>query len=58
MSDLTYIKTEEGWLYLRAILELADRKEVGWALSNTMALQSNQCGGLADGHLQQAGKLN
>jgi transposase InsO family protein len=31
VSDLTYIRTEEGWLYLTAILDLADRKVVGWA---------------------------
>ncbi len=36
VSDLTYIRTGEGWLYLTAILDLADRKIVGWALSNTM----------------------
>ena len=35
-SDLTYIKTGEGWLYLTMILDLADRKAVGWALSETM----------------------
>ena len=31
VSDLTYIKTQEGWLYLTAVLDLADRKVVGWA---------------------------
>ena len=31
VSDLTYIRTKEGWLYLTAILDLADRKIVGWA---------------------------
>ena len=31
VSDLTYIRTGEGWLYLTAILDLADRKVVGWA---------------------------
>lgn len=36
VSDLTYIKTGEGWLYLTAILDLADRKVIGWALSETM----------------------
>jgi putative transposase len=36
VSDLTYIKTQEGWLYLTAILDLADRKVVGWAMSKTM----------------------
>lgn len=36
MSDLTYIKTGEGWVYLTAILDLANRKVVRWALSDTM----------------------
>ena len=36
MSDLTYIKTGEGWVYLTAILDLANRKVEGWALSETM----------------------
>jgi transposase InsO family protein len=36
VSDLIYIKTEEGWLYLTAILDLADRKAVGWSLSDTI----------------------
>jgi putative transposase len=36
VSDLTYIKTQEGWLYLTAVLDLADRKVVGWAMSKTM----------------------
>ena len=31
VSDLTYIRTQEGWLYLTAVLDLADRKVVGWA---------------------------
>jgi transposase InsO family protein len=39
VSDLTYIKTQEGWLYLTAVLDLADRKVVGWALSETMAAE-------------------
>ncbi len=36
VSDLTYIKTGEGWLYLTAVLELADRKVLGWAWSDTI----------------------
>ena len=36
VSDLTYIRTGEGWLYLTTIMDLADRKIVGWALSQTM----------------------
>jgi putative transposase len=36
VSDLTYIRTREGWLYLTTIMDLADRKIVGWELSETM----------------------
>jgi putative transposase len=33
VADITYIETEEGWLYLAAILDLYSRKIVGWAMS-------------------------
>lgn len=36
VSDLTYIRTTQGWLYLTAVIDLADRKVIGWALSNNM----------------------
>ena len=36
VSDLTYIKTSEGWLYLTVIIDLGDRKVVGWSLSRSL----------------------
>jgi len=36
VSDLTYIRTGEGWLYLTVVLDQAGRKAVGFALSETM----------------------
>jgi putative transposase len=36
VSDITYIKTLAGWLYLTVVLDLADRQVIGWALSSTM----------------------
>jgi putative transposase len=36
LSDITYIPTEEGWLYLAAILDLFSRKIVGWAMEDHM----------------------
>lgn len=33
VSDITYIKTKQGWLYLTVIIDLFNRKVVGWALS-------------------------
>jgi len=31
-SDITYIRTREGWLYLAAVLDLYNRAVVGWSL--------------------------
>ena len=36
VSDITYIATKEGWFYLTVVLDLWDRKIIGWALSKTM----------------------
>ncbi len=36
VSDITYIKTRQGWLYLTTVIDLGDRKIIGWALSSTM----------------------
>ena len=32
VADITYIQTQEGWLYVAAILDLYSRKVVGWAM--------------------------
>lgn len=36
VSDITYIWTHEGWLYLAVVIDLFSRRIVGWALSNRM----------------------
>lgn len=36
VSDITYIWTQEGWLYLAVVLDLFSRQIVGWSLSNRM----------------------
>ena len=33
VTDVTYVPTHEGWLYLAAILDLCSRRVVGWAAS-------------------------
>jgi putative transposase len=40
VSDLTYIKTKEGWLYLTIIIDLYDRKVIGWSFS--VSLEASQ----------------
>lgn len=36
VSDITYVRTGQGWLYLTSVIDLFDRKVIGWALSATM----------------------
>ena len=35
-SDITYIPTDDGWLFLAVTLDLYSRKVVGWAMDRTM----------------------
>jgi len=38
-SDITYIETQEGWLYLSAFIDLHSRAVVGWATSANMTTE-------------------
>ena len=38
-SDVTYIWTREGWLYLAVVIDLFSRKVVGWSMSTRMKAQ-------------------
>jgi putative transposase len=39
MTDITYIATAEGWLYLAAILDVWSRRVVGWACGPTLQVR-------------------
>ena len=43
VTDITYIDTAEGWLYLASVMDLFSRKVVGWAMSDKIdsALATN-----------------
>jgi len=36
LTDITYIPTQEGWLYLAVVLDLFSRRIIGWAMSDRM----------------------
>jgi transposase InsO family protein len=36
VSDMTYIRTRSGWLYLAVVMDLFSRKIVGWAMAPSM----------------------
>jgi transposase InsO family protein len=39
VSDITYVRTWEGWLYLAVVLDLFSRRVVGWSMDKTMTSQ-------------------
>jgi putative transposase len=39
VTDITYIRTWEGWLYLAVVMDLFSRKIVGWATSANLGRQ-------------------
>jgi transposase InsO family protein len=43
VSDITYIKTSKGWLYLTMVMDLADRKIIGWVLNYENTGNHNSC---------------
>lgn len=40
VSDITYIRVNDDWAYLTTVLDLADRKIVGWAISEDMTTEN------------------
>jgi putative transposase len=36
LADITYVDTDQGWLYLAAVMDLYSRKIVGWAMQDHM----------------------
>ena len=43
VSDITYIPTQQGWLYVTVIMDLYDRKIIGWSLSTNMTAKDTVC---------------
>lgn len=38
-GDITYLRTDEGWLYLAVLIDLWSRAVMGWAMSSRMTAQ-------------------
>lgn len=39
VSDITYIETKQGWMYLTVIIDLYNRKVIGWSMSDNLTTQ-------------------
>ncbi len=37
VSDITYIETKQGWMYLTVVIDLFHRKVVGWSMGETLS---------------------
>jgi len=37
VSDITYLRTTDGWLFLATVLDLYDRRVIGWSMGRDMA---------------------
>lgn len=37
VTDITYIRTYQGWLYLAVVMDLYSRKIIGWSMKSTLA---------------------
>jgi putative transposase len=57
VGDITYLRTEQGWLYLATVIDLATRMVVGWQLADHMrtrlVLDALQMG-IDAGHVRRA----
>jgi putative transposase len=51
VADITYVPTEEGWLYVAAVLDCFSRRIVGWSMADH--LQTDLAGGALRMALQQ-----
>ncbi|KXX70383.1 hypothetical protein AVL50_11650 [Flammeovirga sp. SJP92] len=40
VSDITYIRVSDKWAYLTTMIDLADRKVIGWSLSEDMTTEN------------------
>jgi len=40
VSDMTYVLTKEGWVYLTVIIDLFNREVVGWAMSDNLSTEA------------------
>jgi transposase InsO family protein len=38
-GDITYLRTDEGWLYLAVVIDLWSRSVIGWSMSSRMTAQ-------------------
>ena len=46
VSDITYVRTKQGWLHLTVVMDLSDRKIISWSMSDSLAAKTTVIGAL------------
>lgn len=54
VSDITYLWTKKGWVYLTVVIDLYDRKVVGWSLSRSLKAAETTIAAWRNAVLQRA----
>ena len=49
VTDFTYVRTQEGWLYATVVMDLFSRRVFGWSLSSRHQRSRDGC--FVDGNL-------
>ena len=53
VSDITYLRSQHGWLYLTTVMDLADRQILGWSLSTTLSADQTSIASFARAHAKR-----
>ncbi|MFV5699778.1 IS3 family transposase [Flavobacterium sp. ZT3R17] len=53
VSDITYIRTAKRWLYLTTVIDLFDRKVIGWALSSVITARNTSVSAFKMAHVNR-----
>jgi len=53
VSDITYLRSRQGWLYLTTVMDLADRQILGWTLSTTLSAEQTSIASFARAHAKR-----
>lgn len=46
VSDISYVWTKQGWLYLTTVIDLFDRKVIGWSISQSLKTEETSISAL------------
>lgn len=53
VSDITYLPSQQGWLYLTTVMDLADRQILGWSLSTCMSAEQTTTAAFCEAHTKR-----